>query len=515
MTTALLVVLAAAFLVVGVGAEDDSEGGYIVRAVFDTGSFLVPDEEVRVAGATVGVIEATEISREDEIISLDPEPSSEPGKAVIVLRITDTAFQDFREDASCIIRPQSLLGERFVDCEPTQPRAPGTEPPPELPVIEEGQPGAGQHLLPLESNAISVDLDLVNNILRQPYRERFSIILNELGAGFAARGEELGEVIERANPALRETDRVLAVLAEQDKTLAQLAKDSDTVLGPLARQRANVAGFIDNAGQTAEASAERRADIEAQFRLLPASLRELRALMIELRGFSDQARPVFSDLGGAAPAITGATKALGPLAKAARPALTTLGDALEQASPDLVSANPVLQQVGDLALASERPSKNLKKLLGDLREKGGFERLMSFVYNFSGSVNGLDQYGHFLRTQFLATNCTDYVTAPLSGCQANFIPGLSTRASSPPDAVGRAADFGDEPSELSPQASQTPPAASEPADPPEVDIDDLFGIEGGLEGGRLDGSPPPASASGSASLREADALFRFLIEPGS
>ena len=45
--------------------------------------------------------------------------------------------QDFREDASCLIRPQSLLGEKFVECQPTQPRAPGTEPPPELTVMDD------------------------------------------------------------------------------------------------------------------------------------------------------------------------------------------------------------------------------------------------------------------------------------------------------------------------------------------------------------------------------------------
>ena len=185
----------------------------------------------------------------DEAATEDGAPS--PGKAVVVMRIDDPAFQDFREDASCIIRPQSLLGERFVDCQVTQPRAPGSEPPPPLQVVEEGEIGEGQYLLPLEQSGKAVDLDLVNNIMRRPYRERNSIILNELGAGLAARGDELAEIIERANPALRETDKILAILAEQDKTLARLAQDSNQVLAPLARQRASVGGFIDSSGETA------------------------------------------------------------------------------------------------------------------------------------------------------------------------------------------------------------------------------------------------------------------------
>ncbi len=51
---------------------------------------------------------------------------------------------------------------------------------------------------------------------------------------------------------------------------------------------------------------------------------------------------MFADLGGAAPSIAGATRALGPLADAATPALTSLGTAAEKAGPDLVASDPVI-----------------------------------------------------------------------------------------------------------------------------------------------------------------------------
>ena len=54
-----------------------------------------------------------------------------------------------------------------------------------------------------------VDLDLVNNTLRLPYRERLAIILNELGTGLAGRGGDLRLAVSNANPALKETDKVL------------------------------------------------------------------------------------------------------------------------------------------------------------------------------------------------------------------------------------------------------------------------------------------------------------------
>ena len=149
------------------------------------------------------------------------------------MKITDPGFQDFRSDASCLIRPQSLIGEKFVDCRPTLPRAPGTKPPPPLKKIPAGEPGAGQYLLPLENNSTSVDPDLINDIQTLPYAQRFRLILNELGAGLAGRGEDIEEAVKRANPVLRDADRLFGILADQRDQLAQLAADSEQILGPL------------------------------------------------------------------------------------------------------------------------------------------------------------------------------------------------------------------------------------------------------------------------------------------
>ena len=71
-------------------------------------------------------------------------------------------------------------------------------------------------MLPLENTSSPVDLDLINNIMRLPYRERLAILINEFGTALAGRGAELNEVIHRANPALRETDKVLKILAEPE-----------------------------------------------------------------------------------------------------------------------------------------------------------------------------------------------------------------------------------------------------------------------------------------------------------
>src|SRR3954447_9440178 len=114
----LVLVSATALAVAGTGASDGSSGDYQVRAIFENAFSLVPGEDVKIAGVMVGKID-----------SLDVTPDQ---RAAVVFTITRAGFDDFRADATCTIRPQSLIGENFVECAPTQPRPAGTDPPPPL-----------------------------------------------------------------------------------------------------------------------------------------------------------------------------------------------------------------------------------------------------------------------------------------------------------------------------------------------------------------------------------------------
>ena len=70
---ATLVLGAALPLVVvfGLGADGDG-GGYEVRAVFDNVTGLVPGEDVRVAGAKVGMVESLDVVDRNKA-AVDPE----------------------------------------------------------------------------------------------------------------------------------------------------------------------------------------------------------------------------------------------------------------------------------------------------------------------------------------------------------------------------------------------------------------------------------------------------------
>ena len=82
-----------------------------MRAIFDNAGFVIPGEDVKIAGVKVGKVASLDVTHDF--------------KAAVVLDITEPGYQDFRRDASCIVRPQNLIGERFVECKPTQPRSAG------------------------------------------------------------------------------------------------------------------------------------------------------------------------------------------------------------------------------------------------------------------------------------------------------------------------------------------------------------------------------------------------------
>ena len=397
-------------LVLGLGADDRLGPEYRVRAVFDNVASAVPGEDVKVAGAKVGVIESMEVTAGK--------------KAAVTLRIEDGRFTPFRADAKCVVRPQSLIGEKFVECEP------GTASQPELEKLGDGEEGEGEYLLPLGRTQSPVDLDLFNNILRRPYGERFALVLSEFGTGLAGRGADLRAAIHRANPALRETDRVLAILARQNRVLADLARDSDTALAPLAREKEQVSGFIVEANNTARATAARRDDIERGIQRLPRFLDELRPLMADLDGFASQAYPVFRDLNAAAPQLSRVFERLGPFSAAAQPSLLSLGDALETGRPALIRARPLIRDLGKLGRDTKPVAVNLDKLTASLDATGGIERLMDLFFYSTLAINGFDSVSHYLRAGLLVNTCSGFAVQPTTGCNATFTPTRAIRPGS-------------------------------------------------------------------------------------
>jgi ABC-type transporter Mla subunit MlaD len=408
---ALLGLCALAAVVLLATSAGGSNGSYTVRAIFDDAGNIIPGENVKIDGVKVGTVG-----------SVVPTPQA---KAAVTLNITNAGFKDFRADASCTIRPQALIGEKFVDCLPTQPRVEGTPLPPSLKRIPSGQEGAGEYLLPVENTHSPVDVDLLNDINRLPERQRLTIIVNELGAGLAGRGSDLNVVIKRANPALQELDQVLKILAGENRVLAKLAVDGDRALAPFAKVRNRFADFIVQANTVAQASARQRGALEKNLVDFPPFLRQLGPAMERLGHFADETTPVFTDLKAAAPGINNAFTHLAPFSKSSESFFTSLGSTAKVSGPALASIQPLLNRLGALGAAGKPFGGNLAELLTSLRDTGGLERLLDFIFLGAGITNGYDALGHFLRSEIVGTGCLTYtvITDPKCANQKLFTTG--------------------------------------------------------------------------------------------
>ena len=427
-----LLVLGACAAAVVLAAASDEKGGKTYKIVFDNAFGLTEGGDLRVGGVKAG-----------KTVKFDLfESKDDPTKAEVEIKLTEPGFDSFREDAHCDIRQQSLIGEYYVDCQP------GSADAEELPE---------NAVIPVEQTTSTVPLDLVNNQLRRPYRERLRLIIAELGTGLAGRPDDLAETIRRAHPGLRETIKTLDLLGEQEEIIKDFISDSDTVVAELERKKEDVARFVTEAGETAEISASRAGDLRAQFQKLPTFLRELEPTMARLEDLSDQQIALLVDLRNAAPDLDRFLTELGPFSDASRPAFRSLGRLSVTGREALTESADEIRLLRRIARKSPRLGKPLRQFLQSLDDRRrsvqgepladdlappppdktafgtpaqriagpsgadrsggngftGFESFWNYIFQQTLAINAFDDISHLLRV-FVVEGHTSEECAPYS-----------------------------------------------------------------------------------------------------
>ncbi|HVL96379.1 MAG TPA: MlaD family protein [Solirubrobacteraceae bacterium] len=392
-----VVAAATAFALTAAGAgDDDSARRFTIE--FDNAFGLVEGADFKVAGVRAGTIETMRVDRRTK-------------HALIGVRLDKTGFGSLRRDVFCETRPQSLIGEYFIDCRPGTDRR-------ELP------DGAR---IPISRTASTIPADLLGDVMRRPYRERLRIILAQLGVGVGARAEELNAAIRRASPALRETDQVLAVLARQNRVLRDLVEDGDEVIGDLAGNRRDVTRWVEETRDTARASAERREQIAQGLAKLPAFLRELRPTMAELGRAADAQAPTLVDLNASAEELDTLFDRLAPFARSTQANLRQLGGAARQGRPAMREGRPVVAELNRFSRKTPELAKNLSIVFKDLDDRDraiekdprspggegytGFEALLSYVFDQAMAINVFDANGYMLKVNIFEGECSEYQNA--------------------------------------------------------------------------------------------------------
>lgn len=415
-TTLGFAVIIVAFVVIAIGASSGSSDP-TYKLEFDNAFGLVNGAPFKVAGVPAGSISSI------DLCSTDPKAHCQSKyDALVTVQVTTKGFGAFRTDASCQSRPQSLIGEYFVDCQPGQ----------------YGKALANGATLNASHTFSTIPADLLADIMQMPQRERLTLIINELGAAVAARSTDLQTALQRAVPALDETDNLLDLLANDSQTLKALTANSNSVVTALANNSKLVQDFIVEADNAATDTATQSSNLKVSLQRFPGLLEQLKPAMAKLGTAATANTPVLNNLNAASGQLKTLFTNLAPcssphtanqcgFANASLPALQSLGQASIPGKEAAEAAVPTVKLLNEFSQPTPELAQNLSIVLTDLdnpkravepdpRSPGGtgftgLEALLQYVFNQGLTINTFSTYGHMLAVDAFASQmCSPYAT---------------------------------------------------------------------------------------------------------
>jgi hypothetical protein len=273
----------------------------------------------------------------------------------------------------------------------------------------------------------TIPADLLQDVMRLPYRERFTLIVNELGAAAAARSGDIQSALARAVPALSETDNLLNLLANDSTTLQNLTRDSNSVITALANNSTNVERFITEANRTATATATQQGNLRTSLARLPGLLQQLKPTLAQLGTTVTTNEPVLRNLNQASGQFDVLLKDLPAFSRSARPAIKSLGTASVTGRAAVTAATPTVTDLNTFAKSTPELAGNLAIVLHDLDDRSravepdprspggkgftGLEALLGYAFNQTLAINTYGPEGHVLAVDaFLSPMCSPYAT---------------------------------------------------------------------------------------------------------
>ena len=203
---------------------------YRVSAEICDAARILPNNEVRIGGNRVGVIESIEtIDLEDAGGCQTSGGDSASAAARLNLKLDDTA-KGLPEDSVVRVRYRSSFGLKYLEIE----RGSGDD------LVEGGT-------LPIQQ-AEQTEFDDIGNTFDTPTRESSRKVLEGFGNAFAARGASLNQAIEQLNPLFANLRPVATALSDPSTVLVRLfpeLADAARIIAPVAEDQAQL---FTNAG---------------------------------------------------------------------------------------------------------------------------------------------------------------------------------------------------------------------------------------------------------------------------
>jgi phospholipid/cholesterol/gamma-HCH transport system substrate-binding protein len=434
-------------LVLGSSAQGSSTSTFDV--IFDDARGLIGGQLIKVAGAKAGTIENVTVTHDF--------------KARIEGSI-DSKFMPFHTNATCIIRPEGLIAENYVDCDPGGPPAPVLK-------ATNGEPPT----VPVKNTTEPVSLLDLFNIFNVPTRERFQVIINELGIGTAGRGADFNAILRRANPALALARRTISILTRQRAQLATIVDATNTIASQGASHTGDVQNFLTRSAALSSETADHSSALSQAINRLPGLLSATRPALQQLDTVALDGTPLVKQIHAAVPSLNRVADDLGPFVKVAKPGLAKLGAALRRAIPAIRDTAPLVKTLRSYTDRSKANTLLFAKLSENLQQHGFVENFLSITYYIGASLARFDATSHLLSVLLIGPQsgaCGLYATTPVPGCSAHYgtapkftpSPALAKQSTAHAARTGRTPAAGTAAS-TTPGSPTAPGSPSQPASP--------------------------------------------------
>jgi ABC-type transporter Mla subunit MlaD len=389
-----LIVVAVVMVTVVSGSRSDPPSTSHFDVIFDDARGLVAGQLVKIAGAQAGTIDNVVVT---------------PDFKARIEASVESRFMPFHQDATCTIRPEGLIAENYLACDPGSRGSPLlTGRPPTVPVSHTTEP-------------VSL-LDLFNTFDLST-RQRLMVLLDELGVGTAGRGQDLNQILLRANPTLSLARQAIGILNRQGSQLQTVISATRTIMAQGAAHAQTLKRFLVSTAALSASVANHTGPLASAVNRLPGLLAAARPALQQVDAVARQGTPLLDQLRSAAPWLNRVSADLGPFAVAAGPALARMSAALRQGTPALRSSVPLADAITAYTSRSKANTLLSGRLYANLQRHGFVENFYSVMYYIAASLSRFDSTSHLLSLLLVAPqdgHCSQYATTPTPGCSAHY-----------------------------------------------------------------------------------------------
>jgi phospholipid/cholesterol/gamma-HCH transport system substrate-binding protein len=370
---------------------------YRFTADFPEAITLQKEADVRIGGVSVGKVKQLSLAPESDC-QTDPTTCNTT-RATIEIQ---PQYAPISSDARAILRQKTLLGETYVELTPgTEVQTTDTSgnEQAQSSTIDVGQISGGDAPQPIKEGGHlaqtqvqdQTQIDEIFQGFDKPTREAFQQWMQGAGLAINGQGQSLNDAFGNLGPFASDASDVLGTLRQQDQALRTLVHDTGDVFAALTDHDQALAGAIVGANRTFGALASQSRALSDTFKIFPTFENESRLTLDRLKGFAEDAGPVFNDLR--------------PVARDLSP---TLRD-LRRLAP---KARTLFQNLNPLVDASKTGLPSLSRFINGLHPVLGANGLDPFLANFNPLLRWLD---------YQAPVVTDFLAGP-SASTADFLP---------------------------------------------------------------------------------------------